>query len=76
MSNEEKMEYIAESLEMEVEELTPDTVLEDLETWDSVAVLSVISIINENFGRYPNAKEILSYKTVGDLMAVFEECND
>lgn len=76
MSNEEKMEYIAESLEMEVEELTPDTVLEDLETWDSVAVLSVISIINEKFDRYPNAKEILSYKTVGDLMAVFEKRND
>lgn len=31
MSNEEKMEYIAESLEMDVEELTAETTLEDLE---------------------------------------------
>ena len=73
MSNEEKLEWIAESVEMEVEELTPDTVLDDLENWDSVAVLSVISVISEKFNRYPNAAEILSYKTVGDLMAAFEE---
>lgn len=71
MSNEEKMEGIAESLEMEVEELTPDMVLEDLENWDSVAVLSVISIINEKFDRYPDATEILGYKTIGDLMEAF-----
>lgn len=73
MSNEEKMEYIAESVEMEVDELTQDTVLEDLENWDSVAILSVISIINENFNRYPDAAEIQSYKTVGDLMTAFKE---
>lgn len=72
MSNEEKMECIAESVEMEVEELTPDMVLEDLENWDSVAVLSVISIINEKFDRYPDATEILGYKTVGDLMEAFK----
>lgn len=72
MSNEEKMEFIAESVEMEVEELTPDMALEDLENWDSVAVLSVISIINEKFDRYPDATEILGYKTIGDLMEAFK----
>lgn len=71
MSYEEKMKGIAESLEMEVEELTPDMVLADLENWDSVAVLSVISIINEKFNRYPDATEILSYTTVGDLLKAF-----
>lgn len=68
MSNEEKMAYIAESVEMETEELTPETILNDLENWDSVAVLSIIAVINEKFDRYPKAEEILSYKTVGDLM--------
>lgn len=73
MSNEEKMEYIAESVEMEVEELTEDTVLNDLENWDSVAVLSIIAVINEKFDRYPKAEEILTYKTVGDLMNALSE---
>lgn len=71
MSNEEKMECIAESLEMETEELTTDMILEDLENWDSVAVLSVISIISEKFDRYPSATEIRGYKTVGDLIEAF-----
>lgn len=73
MSDEEKLECIADCVEAEIEELTKDTVLEDLENWDSVAVLSIISVISEKFQRYPNAKEILSYKTVGDLMAAFEK---
>ncbi len=73
MSNEEKMEYIAESVEMEVDELTQDTVLNDLENWDSVAVLSIIAVINEKFDRYPKAEEILTYKTVGDLMNALSE---
>ena len=68
MSNEEKMECIAESVEMEVDGLTEDTVLNDLENWDSVAVLSIIAVINEKFDRYPKAEEILTYKTVRDLM--------
>ena len=53
---------------MDVEELSRDTRFADLENWDSVAVLSIIAAINENFGRYPSAEEILSYKTVKDLM--------
>lgn len=73
MSNEEKMEYIAESVEMEVDELSEDTVLNDLENWDSVAVLSIIAVINEKFDRYPKAEEILTYKTVGDLMNALSE---
>lgn len=68
MTDQEKMIEIADILEKEPEELTPDTVLEDLETWDSVAVLSFISVMNDNFNKFPNAREIRSYVTVGDLM--------
>ena len=68
MSEKEKLEYIAESMEMGLEELNPKQVLEELENWDSVAVLSIIAVINEKFERYPKAEEILSCKTVQDLM--------
>ena len=72
MSNEEKLEAIADALEMDIDEITEDTVLEDVETWDSVAVLSIIAIINDKFNRFPLADEILKYKTIGDLMKAFE----
>ena len=60
---------ICDILEMEPEELTNDTILDELETWDSVAVLSIISVMNDRFNKFPSAGEIRAYKTVGDLLA-------
>ena len=55
---------------METDEISRETILEECEAWDSIAILSVISIINEEFNRFPHADEIKAYKTVGDLMDV------
>lgn len=72
MTDQEKLQCIAESVEMDVSEISPDTVLEDLDNWDSVAVLSIIAVINEKFNRFPSAQEILAYTTVADLMKAFD----
>lgn len=45
MTREEKLEIIADILEVDVDDVKEDMVLEDFETWDSVAVLSVIAMI-------------------------------
>lgn len=68
MTEQEKLETLADILEMDEEEINRDVVLADCDTWDSVAVLSVISVINEQFDRFPTAAEIRQYKTIGDLM--------
>lgn len=73
MTKQEIIECIAESVEVEPEEINEDTVMADLENWDSVAVLSVIAVINEKFNRFPSAADILACKTIKDLMAVFHE---
>ena len=70
MTEEEKLESIADVLEMETDEISRETILEECEAWDSIAILSVISIINEEFNRFPHADVIKAYKTVGDLMDV------
>lgn len=70
MTEEETLESIADVLEMETDEISRETILEECEAWDSIAILSVISIINEEFNRFPHADEIKAYKTVGDLMDV------
>lgn len=72
MNEQEKIAAIADILEVEKSEINKDTLLDDIETWDSVAVLSFISIMNDEFNKFPNAMEIRGYKTVGDLMAVME----
>lgn len=68
MTTQEKMMEIADILEMEVSELSEDMVLSDIETWDSMAILSIIAVINDRFNKFPNASEIRSYKTIRDLM--------
>ena len=73
MTREEKIEIIADILEVEPEEVQEDMVLEDFETWDSVAVLSVIAMMDEKFGKYPHASESRSYIKVGDLMENMEK---
>lgn len=72
MNREEKFEIIADILEVEADELQEDMVLDDFETWDSVAVLSVIAMMDEKFGKYPHASEIRQYIRVIDLMNSME----
>lgn len=72
MTNEEKLVEIADILEMEVEEISADTVLTDIETWDSIAVLSYIAVMNDKFNKFPMADQIRAYKTIGDLMSAME----
>ena len=72
MTEEQKFEELADILEVEVNEINRETVLTDIETWDSVAILSFISVMNDKFNKFPNASEIRSYVTVGDLMDVME----
>ncbi len=68
MSKEEKLTIIADILEVEPDELEEDMMLDDFDTWDSVAVLSVIAMMDEKFGKYPHASEIRQYIRVIDLM--------
>lgn len=68
MNYDEKVKTIADILEVELEEVKEESVLEDFETWDSVAVLSFIAVMNENFNKFPHASEIRELKTIKDLI--------
>lgn len=73
MSNEKKMEMLAEILDLEVEELTPETKLSTLAEWDSIAILSFIAMIDEEFGKGIKGAEIKQFETIQDAMNVMEE---
>lgn len=72
MSNQEKLEKIAEIMDLEVEELKEDALLADYEEWDSVAVLSFIALMDEEFGKAVKGAEIREYVTVKDIMDAME----
>lgn len=73
MTDERKMELIAEILDMEPEELTPETRLADLSDWDSVAALSFIAMMDEEFDREFKGADVKKLVTVQDAMNVMTE---
>ena len=52
---------------LEVDTVNESDVLEDFEAWDSLASLSIIAYIDENYKVSVSAKEIVDAKTVGGL---------
>ena len=70
MSMEKKLELIAEILDVEAEELTPETKLAELENWDSVAALSFIAMMDEEFGKEIKGAEIKKFVTIQDALDV------
>ncbi len=60
----------ADAVGMEAGELTTGTELNSLETWDSVAYLSVMTIVDESMGVAIDPEGMLAARTVGDLYAL------
>ena len=62
----EKLEDIFE------EEVTDDTVLKDLDTFDSLSVLSIIAMCDKDYNITVTATEVRNLATVGDLKSFIE----
>lgn len=67
-----KMELLAELFELETNEFGPETVLEDLEEWDSLAAISYVVMMDEEFDKIANPRDIQGFKTVNDILNSME----
>lgn len=59
---------IAEMLEIEANKLTSETILNELEQWDSMAKLSLIVLLNDNFGKKVDNNTIKSFLKIADII--------
>lgn len=73
MTNEQKIKTIEEILDLEEGVLTEETVLNELEDWDSVAIISFIAMMDDEFGKIVKGSVVREQKTVADLMALMEK---
>ncbi len=64
-------EQLEEALEAE-EPLAADTVLADLEEWDSLGTLAVVSMVGECYGVTLASEELVAAATAGDLRQLVE----
>ena len=62
------IELFRETLEIEENNITRDTIFRDLEQWDSMAFLSVIAMIDEEYDVVIEGNDFKELKTIGDLI--------
>lgn len=68
MLEKEKLAMIEETLDLEEGTLTADTVLANLDEYDSMAKLSLIVLMDDEFGVKVTGDMIKGFKTVGDIL--------
>lgn len=66
MNRDEFLEKMQDVLQME-DELTFDTILEDLEEWDSLAMMAVTAFLDKNFNLKLTFDDFKNFKTVEDI---------
>lgn len=67
-----KLALLEETLDTDEGTLKPETVLDSLESWDSLAMLSLIAVLDEEFNKTISGKELKALKTVADILAYME----
>ena len=73
MTDQEKIALLEETLELDEGTLTADLLLEDVEEYDSMAKLSLIVMMDDEFGVKLSSDMIKGFKTVGDILAVMKQ---
>ena len=68
MTNQEKIAMLEEIMELDEGTLTEDTELSGVEEWDSMAALSLIVLLDEEFGKKITGKEVRALITVRDIL--------
>lgn len=59
---------LTEAFELEKGELTPETVLADLDFWDSMAKLTLIVVMSDEFDKKLTSNDIKKFTTVKDII--------
>ena len=72
MSDERKLELIAEILDVDVSELSPEMELDSFD-WDSVAALSFIAMMDEEFNKPVKGADLKKLVTIQDALDIMEE---
>ena len=72
MEQKEKMEKLEEMMDLEEGTLNSEMSLSDLEEWDSIAHLSLIILLDDDYGKKISGNEIRALKTVQDILTLMQ----
>ena len=69
MNLQEKLTLIEEVLDVAEGSLTPETLLAEVDEWDSIAALSLIVMLDEKFEKTVSEAQIKALESVNDILA-------
>lgn len=72
MTNDEKLALLEEAFDMDEGTLKDDMVLADIDEFDSIAKLSLIVLMDDEFGKTIKSDDIKSLETVQDILDMME----
>ena len=70
ISRKEFLTMLEKILQIEADSLTEETHLKNLEKWDSLALVALIAMVEENFGVRLTPDTIYDLKTMGNLISM------
>lgn len=73
MTEREKLALLEDMLELDEGDLTLERELSDLDEYDSMAKLSLIVLMEDEFGVKLTGDVIKGFKTVGDIVALMNK---
>lgn len=72
MTQNEKITLLEDMLDMSPSSLTPEMELSSIEEFDSMAKLSLIVLVDDEFGKKLTGEIIRTFKTVKDILDFME----
>lgn len=73
MTEREKLALLEDMLELDEGDLTMDKELDDVDEYDSMAKLSLIVLMEDEFGVKLTGDMIKGFETVGDIVALMNK---
>ena len=73
MTEKEKLALLEETLEIDEGTLKPEMSLENVEEYDSMSKLSIIVMMEDEFGKKLTAEQVRAFQTVGDILKCMEK---
>lgn len=72
MTEREKLALLEELFELEEGDIAADTLLDEIDEYDSMTKLSLIVMMDENFGVRLDGNTIKCLETVSDILALMK----
>lgn len=72
MTNQEKIAMLEDAWEMDEGTLTEDTMLSDVDEYDSMAKLSLIVLMEDEFGVKLDSDTVKGFTTINDILKKME----